>query len=51
MRVGRDAKISNQDHLPNISLFIGSKFYKLTLAVKQLAGAQVWDRALAGMSN
>ena len=50
MRVGRDAKRSNQDRLSNISLFIGGKFYKLTLAVKQLAGAQVWDRALAGLS-
>ena len=51
MRVGRDAKRSNQDRLPNISLFIGSKLYKLTLAVKQLVGAQVWDRALAGLSK
>ena len=50
MRVGWDAKISNKDRLPNISLFIGGKFYKLTLAVKQLEGAQVWDRALAGAS-
>ena len=49
MRVGRDAKRSNQDRLSNISLFIGGKFYKLTLAVKQLAGAQVWGRALAGL--
>jgi len=40
-------KRPNQDDLLNTNFLIGSK----TVARQQVAGAQVWDRALAGLSN
>jgi len=46
MQLGRSVKRPNQDDLLNTNFLIGSK----TVARQQVAGAQVWDRALAGLS-
>jgi len=45
MQLGRSVKRPNQDDLLNTNFLIGSK----TVARQQVAGAQVWDRALAGL--
>ena len=45
MQLGRSLKRPNQDDLLNTN-FLSNK----TMGRQQVAGAQVWDRALAGLS-